>query len=303
MKVAIIGAGLAGLAATHYLLRSERAEVILFDPKGIGGGASGACSGLLHPYPGLNAQRCFRASYAMKETRALLKLAGAGVAIRGILRLPTSEKQREQMRAHIKAHGDVEEREEGFWIDSGFTVDIPAYLSGLWDHLMARGAHLEKQAIDSLDALKEFDQVIIAAGAGTLRFPECKELPLQLLKGQTLLMEGEPSYPTSALGPGYLAHRGQGDHFEIGATYEREFADPLPDLEKAKALLKAPLAQFGQEAKIIGCKAGVRVTVHGLRRPIIKHLDARTHLFTGLGSRGLLYHAYFAKFLVRGMLI
>ncbi|NGX45722.1 MAG: hypothetical protein K940chlam2_00901, partial [Chlamydiae bacterium] len=242
------------------------------------------------------------ASYAMKETRALLKLAGASVAIRGILRLPISERQSDQMRAHIKAHGDVEEREEGFWIDSGFTVDIPAYLSGLWDYLKAQGAHLEKQTIDSLEALKEFDQVIIAAGAGTLRFPECKELPLQLLKGQTLLMEGEPSYPTSALGPGYLAHRSPGDHFEIGATYEREFEDVLPDLEKAKALLKAPLAQFGQEAKIIGCKAGIRVTVQGPRRPIIKRLDARTHLFTGLGSRGLLYHAYFAKFLVRGML-
>jgi glycine/D-amino acid oxidase-like deaminating enzyme len=206
------------------------------------------------------------------------------------------------MLAHVQCHGDVEEREEGFWIDSGLTVNMPAYLSGLWSHIKCRGAQMEERSINSLDALNSYDQVVIATGARTLDFPECRHLPLQFLKGQTLIMEGNPSYPTSVLGPGYLALFPESPHFEIGATYERKFTSALPDREKAEELLKDPLAQFGKEAKIVGCKAGIRVTVLGSRRPLIQRLDSRTHVFTGLGSRGLLYHAYFAKFLVQGML-
>lgn len=51
MNIAIIGAGFSGLALAYFLLQSS-AHVTLFDAVGIGGGASGIATGLLHPYPG-----------------------------------------------------------------------------------------------------------------------------------------------------------------------------------------------------------------------------------------------------------
>src|SRR5437899_528183 len=52
MKIAIIGAGLAGLATCYQLLSTKNSdiEVHVFDKQGIGKGASGIAAGLVHPY-------------------------------------------------------------------------------------------------------------------------------------------------------------------------------------------------------------------------------------------------------------
>ncbi|MFI5334514.1 MAG: FAD-dependent oxidoreductase, partial [Chlamydiales bacterium] len=65
MKVAVIGAGLSGLATCYYLLELGYA-VHLFDEKGVGGAASGIACGLLHPYPGEEGKRSWRADEALR---------------------------------------------------------------------------------------------------------------------------------------------------------------------------------------------------------------------------------------------
>ena len=93
MKIAIVGAGYAGLSACWHLLQ-RNAEVTLFDEKGVGAGASGASTGLLHPYPAKLARRSLRADEAMREALALIEIAGQDTASHtGIVRLAMSEEQ------------------------------------------------------------------------------------------------------------------------------------------------------------------------------------------------------------------
>ena len=116
MKIAIIGAGFAGLAAAYYL--SENFQVTLFDLKGIGGGASGISSGLLHPYPGEKGRRSWHAAKALEATRELLKVAedelGRPVAnYEGILKIGEC----------LDPEEDVEQlSSDTFLIKSGITV-------------------------------------------------------------------------------------------------------------------------------------------------------------------------------------
>ena len=60
--IAIIGAGLAGLAVAYHILnKNQNCTVTLFDQKGIAAGASGIAAGLLHPFVGARSKRNFEA--------------------------------------------------------------------------------------------------------------------------------------------------------------------------------------------------------------------------------------------------
>ena len=85
MKIAVIGAGLAGLATAYYLLEHQDCQVTLFDAKGVGGGASGASTGLVHPYAGEDMRGSWRAHAALEETKRLLDALDAPYT-KGILR-------------------------------------------------------------------------------------------------------------------------------------------------------------------------------------------------------------------------
>ena len=176
MSIAIIGAGFAGLAAAYHL--SENFQVVLYDKKGIGGGASGISSGLLHPYPGEKGRRSWHASEALEATRELLEVAekeiGKPVAeYGGIFRQGDC----------IDPGEDVELLADGsYFIKSGITVFPELYLEGLWKACKKRGVQLVLQNIGALEELKEFETVIIAAGAGIRNFPECKNLKINFVK-------------------------------------------------------------------------------------------------------------------------
>ena len=74
MKIAIIGAGFAGLASAKFLIDAG-ASVTIFDAKGVGGGASSVCCGLMHPYPGLESRRSLHAEEALRCSKELIRLA------------------------------------------------------------------------------------------------------------------------------------------------------------------------------------------------------------------------------------
>lgn len=90
MKVAVLGAGFAGLATVWQLLK-ERVAVTLFDPAGIGGQASAVSAGLLHTYVGLHAKYNLEGREGYLETENLLQVAeralGMAVSLKsGLLR-------------------------------------------------------------------------------------------------------------------------------------------------------------------------------------------------------------------------
>ncbi|HUD00718.1 MAG TPA: FAD-dependent oxidoreductase [Rhabdochlamydiaceae bacterium] len=282
MKIAIIGAGFAGLAAAYYL--SENFQVTLFDLKGIGGGASGISSGLLHPYPGEKGRRSWHADEALLAARELLTVAqehlGKPVAhYEGILKVGEC----------LDPGEDVEPLSPGtFLIKSGITVFPELYLEGLWQACQKRGVELVLQKIESLQELADFDQVILAVGAGIRNFPECRHLKINFVKGQVLTCALEKPLERSISSKRYRAITPSANICHLGATYERDFTDESPNKETAIALLQP-------EMEVLDCRAGIRVTNPAHYFPILEQIDPKTWAITALGSRGLLYHAYLGK--------
>lgn len=300
MKVAIIGAGFAGLATAYFLTEFKEIQVTLFDKAHVGAGASGAASGLLHPYPGIMARRSQRAEEAIQVSKRLLSVAEAHTpnmvyTQTGIYRISVSMEQHERLLSHAEVYGDVQLVEkERFLIHSGITVLSSNYLDGLAKAIEKRGVEIRLEEVETLKQLHDFDHIVIAAGYGIRTFEECAHLKVKFLKGQALRVAGAPEPDKSLISKGYLAHMGTQQHFEVGSTYERNFRDSLPDLPLAKELLADKLEPY-RDREILGCKSGIRVCPQNHYLPIIENIAPNVTVFTALGSRGLLYHGLFGR--------
>lgn len=300
-KVAVVGAGFCGVALAWHLTQRTGVEVDLFDSKGLGGGASGAAAGLMHPYVGEAGKRSLFAEEGRLATLELIDVAekelGFPVADRsGILRMGNIE----------TLYEDVIETAPGvFFIRSGVTIYPALYLKGLWQGAARRGARLILFPVKTLESLEEYDKIFLTVGAGIFDFEEGAHLRLRRTKGQALLCrvpEGVAPLETSVVGKGYIAKGEAVGLFYLGSTYEKGDLTETPCLASAleelvpKAEALAP--QF-LPLDVVECKAGVRVVRADHYLPFIEQLTEKCYALTGMGSRGLLYHAYFAKLLLK----
>lgn len=329
MKIAIIGAGFCGLAVAWHLYHSpfSKAKVYLFDSKGIGKGTSGIAAGLLHPYAGAHAKLNWRGQEGLQATKELVEVAshalGRSVAAQeeGILRLALNEEQLfDFQRCAERFPQDTEWMDAascqqiapgcayapGLWIKKGLIIYSSLYLQGLWKACAQQGAKIEQRRISSLNELQDFDMTIVATGAETLQLPELTSLPISLVKGQVL----EFSWPRNraplscALNSHvYLLMTESRTSCLVGATYEKGHETALIDLKIAqKELIPNVVALFPplKEAAIMNCYTGMRA-VTPQHRPLMQRLSPTQWILTGMGSKGLLYHALFAKELVQKM--
>jgi glycine/D-amino acid oxidase-like deaminating enzyme len=331
MKIAIVGAGFCGLAVAWYLLNHLSAfpnlRVHLFDSKGIGKGASGIAAGLLHPYAGAHAKLNWRGQEGFQATCELLKIAsqtlGRPVTAenQGILRLALNEEQLiDFQRCAEKYPNDAQwlstakcqllapgcAQAPGLWIRKGLAIYSSLYLQGLWQACAQQGAKLEKRTIFSLKELQDYDLTIVTTGSDTLRLPEFVSLPLTLVKGQVL----EFSWPrnraplTCALNSHvYMLMTETRTSCLVGATYEKGHHSALIDLEMAeREILPKAYELFPplKEASLLNCYAGMRA-VTPQHRPFMQRISPSQWILTGMGSKGLLYHALFAKELIRSI--
>lgn len=328
MKIAIIGAGFCGLAVAWHLLqhpRSNQFQIELFDSKGIGKGASGIAAGLLHPYAGAHAKLNWRGQEGFQATTELLTVASQALGHsviaenKGILRLALTHEQLTDFQLCAAKYPldtqwlDVKECQQltpgcipapGLWIKTGLAIYSSFYLEGLFRACVQRGLKFKLLAINSLKDLPDFDLTIVTAGAEALQLPELVSLPLSLVKGQVL----ELSWPNNerplhcALNSHvYIVMTQAKTSCLVGATYEKGHQTALNDIEKAKKeLLPKAVELFPplKEASILNCYSGMRaVTPQHL--PLIKCLTPSEWVLTGMGSKGLLYHALYAKELVQ----
>jgi glycine/D-amino acid oxidase-like deaminating enzyme len=314
LRVAIIGAGFSGLSVAWHLLAQTDCEVVIFDPKGIGGGASGIATGLLHPYVGEQGRRSMLASEGLLAAQELIETAekklNAQVIIqRGIIRYVQNEEQKQMFLSHSQEFGDVRPYgENSFWIESGMTIDCPLYLQGLWQMIAEKGAQLISKEISDLKELADFDHVIIAAGAGATKFPELNSLKMSVLKGQVLMCRAPADtslLPASAIGKGYVALSQEARTCLVGSTYEREDLTDTPNAELAKSLLFEKIGSFFpavEDLEVIDCRAALRIVPKGHYFPIASRVNDNLWVLTGMGSRGLLYHALLGKHLAESIL-
>jgi glycine/D-amino acid oxidase-like deaminating enzyme len=302
MRIAIIGAGFAGLSVAWHL--EEGHEVVIFDPKGVGGGASGVAAGLLHPYVGEEGKRSLHALEALQAATSLIETVQTHlqeqIVYPGLIRHLFTKEMQERFVSHGNTYKDVTRLdEERFWISSGMTVDCPRYLEGLWQLLTKKGVTLVLRSIQDLQELSHFDKVVVAAGAGVKAL--LPSLPLSFVKGQVVLCrvpEGVALPEVSSHSKGYLALLKDQKICTIGSTYERQEVDETPHLSFTLSYLLPKIKQFFPEVERLEpleCKAAVRVIRKGDYFPLLAKVQDRVWVITAFGSRGLLYHALLGK--------
>ncbi|MCI0382272.1 MAG: FAD-binding oxidoreductase [Chlamydiae bacterium] len=300
MKIAIIGAGFSGLACCFYLLQNQNVTITVYDRKGVGGGASAVASGLIHPYPGLDGKRSQFATEALLEAKNLIQMASVVnqkiIIGTGIIRRVSSEQQKENFLRHIAYYGDVKRVDEKvFLIESGMTISPVKYLQALKVVCEEKGAIFKKAEISSLADLSGYDRIVVAAGYGVKELLLGRPYKLNYIKGQTILCKTASAKTMSIIEKGYMAISSEPNCVEIGSTYERNFLSESPCLETALALLKPKLETFCPNGSVVNCFSGVRVTRVGHYLPISERMNEKVFLLTAMGSRGLLYHAYFGR--------
>lgn len=204
----------------------------------------------------------------------------------------------------------------GLWIPMGLTVDMRAYLQALAQYLKSHDVVIYEDIdnqpqlssetngwrLDVDDRRIEFEHLIYATGYGTIKDPRWQLLPLEGVKGQ--LLEAEPEEPLtfdhSISSRGYIAHL-TSERFGVGSTYEHDFDHLNTDEEGRKYLYKVlerVLPELAQKPRKEKLWAGVRVSTPDKKPVLGAHPDIpRLYVFTGLGSKGLLYGRYLAGLL------
>lgn len=276
MKIAVVGAGYVGLAVAWFLTQ-EKVEVTVFED---GAAASSVSTGLLHPYPGRKGLS-LNGHEGMRDSLALLQAVSTERAVfeqNGILKIFENGERKE--------------------IPEGITVYSQLYLQAL-----AKSSIVKRQKITHLKELEEFDAIVLATGAQTLAFDECKHLSLTTNIGQSLLCRWREKIPTSLLFPGgHITPTENPDFCQVGSTYEHT---PLPDPKKALALLDNAALFYppAKDFKIEEIRSGTRIAPKIGYQPILEKVSPKAWVLAGFGSRGLLYHAMFAKSLVYNNLL
>jgi glycine/D-amino acid oxidase-like deaminating enzyme len=319
-KVAVVGAGFAGLSVAWHGLQKNW-EIAVFDPAGIGGGASGIATGLLYPFPGRLCLRPWLASEGMAAASELLHIAEMAlqkpVALRsGIYRAAILPVQKRAFRERAAEDPEAIWMEDlqtcvpsatkmaGLWIPSGITVFSKLYLEGLWKACSERGAILHQRKINALEELQAFDATVLCTGAEVFQFPECAHLPLSPVKGQTLLCRWKNPFASSLVGLGHITPTEHQELCHVGSTYEHQMIDLRTTPEAAHELLTKVRAfcPSSAEFEVVQQAVGIRMALKKGYRPIVEQVAPRAWVFTGLGSRGLLYHAVLGKRLVDKLL-
>ena len=295
MKIAVVGAGFCGLACAYYATRRGY-NVCLFDKTSIGAGASGISAGLLHCYSGPKAKLSWEGHAAMQDSIELLDVASQAheapvYTQSGIFRPQIAGMDYSQ----ILQYPDVEQWEGGIFIRSGITVNCSAYLQGLW--LACQGTCFEQRAVYHPSELSGFDKIIFTVGSGQNEVKGVDHPPVSLIKGQTLELEWPFDTPIPyAINAGVQFAQIAPKSVWAGATYERSWQTLGPD-PKAEDEIRKKIALFSTSYAALPLKAmyaGFRAAT-GNKLPFITATSPNIYTIGGMGSKGLLYHAFMAK--------
>lgn len=313
-KAAIIGAGFSGLSSAWHLLNSF--NVILFHDENE---TSKIAAGLFHKYVGLRANLNPLACEAEKKSLELFEVAKLAlnepiILSQGILRIALGEQQKKDFYKCSSQNDDVEWLSSGqcqaldpylpdapgIFIHSGMTIDTVNYLKGLQLACEQKGLIVEKKHISDLKELQGFDVIVLATGAYSF---DLHGLKLHALKGQLLELEWPHRYPPLPFAISsqvYLTMTNDKRRCIAGATYEHHFTSDRPDEKAIEELFPKAIELYPplKEAKILTVKAALRCTAPS-RLPCVQHIRDNVYAIVGMGSRGLLYHAYFAEKLAK----
>lgn len=296
VKIAIVGAGIAGLSAAFYL--KDHAHITLLSK---GKGASFAAAGLMHKFVGDTGYKSIYADEAFIDSSAILEMFDPAFYQKTkILRKILTPEMKEVFLKYQGADLDFLD-DDYVVIKEGYLIDVPKYLEKLQHLLLLHQVKFIEKEIEPYEDFSGFDFVIICAGGGIKQL--CPALKMKYLKGQAFVYQNLHHHHLPLIAKGYLAPFS--DKVVIGSTYEKKFVNQEPDFEIAQQYLKEPLKQYFhpyETQEVVEILAGIRVFHPNYNHPKIIKKNDKTLIVTGLGSRGLLYHGFLGS-LLRDILI
>ncbi|WP_348662946.1 NAD(P)/FAD-dependent oxidoreductase [Chlamydia vaughanii] len=332
MRIAVLGAGYAGLSVTwHLLLHSQgTATIDLFDPVELGHGASGLSSGLLHGFTGKKAIKPPLADLGITATHSLITEASKALNLpivlsNGILRPAVNDEQAEifmkraeefpkelewweKARCEMTVPSMVVSNLGALFIKNGVTINNNAYINGLWDACANLGTQFYDELIENLEDIEEFyDHIVITPGANAHILPELQQLPLNNVKGQLIEIAWPEDLPIpqfSVNAHKYVVANTESHTCILGATFEHNQPEAVPDEDVAYNEIMPPVLSLFpglKDAKILNYYAGMRSS-SSTRLPVISRIKENLWFLGGLGSKGLLYHGLTGDMLAKAVL-
>ena len=303
-RVAVIGAGIAGASLARALTARGR-EVVLIDPAGLAGGASGAPAGLLTPRLERADRPHVRATLSAFHFARQLYDGLDGFFPETVIRRPKDEAEAGRFQA-IAAMLD----DSVAWSDGGLILRQggrfePARLvrsvAGGCPLVEARVSQVEEGADGVIlrDAagveILRADAVVHASGAGAAM----ALADISPSAGQLAVFAGQAPAQALTWG-GYICAAPGG--VLVGATHERSEtvgpSEPAIAGFRAAAAEQCPALELGD---VIETWSGVRASTPD-RLPVAGRLSARQFILSGLGSRGFAHAPLLAEQVVADML-
>ncbi|OGN63115.1 MAG: hypothetical protein A3F09_02355 [Chlamydiae bacterium RIFCSPHIGHO2_12_FULL_49_11] len=284
MEYAVLGGGLAGLSVAYFLAKQGARITIFDDGKG---GASSVPSAFLHPFVGKWHRKNHFAEEAMEASCSLIDVVeqetGKAVSCKTDMICDAIESADDLWIERTSSH---------VLIRGGRVVYMGNYLAALRSIIPHRSV---VAPISSLDSFDVFDRVVVALGKGTLDL-----LPMKgffLVKGQMVSLAKNPfDTRLPLLSSLHLSEDAEG-RFWLGSTYEHT-GEEAADIGAALRYMGPRMELMGlsvKEADTTGIFSAFRVARSGTYLPFAEPISEHIAVFTGLGSRGLLYSALFGR--------
>lgn len=319
----VAGGGLAGACAALHL--REHGRVLVMEKDVPASGASGIGVGLVNPILGRRGRPVWRMNEALRALRETLDLSGAAGAYRPgpTLRPAGDAEQGARFQRSACKHPEhctwlptspfegVHAPGGVLRIETGGVVRIDELVGRIMvglDVLTGTRVRTWKEVGDHVEIGSRVEvggittrYLILAVGPGFTDFPETMRLRLHQVKGQILRLTRPDDLPPTVphlAGAGYVVSEAR-DTVLCGSTYEHRFADLEPSRRATEKILSRVERMFPsiRGARVLGQRTGVRVTVPGVRLPMVGPLPGRRRvwIFTGLGAKGLLTGPLVAK--------
>lgn len=204
----------------------------------------------------------------------------------------------------------------GVYLPRACVVNVPEYMRRIWGMCLKTGrAEWRQQRVRNMSELGDFDTVIFCAGAYIRQVDGLEHVPIKAVRGQNLIFESDAGAEVPVISKKYVVPDYFGRGVIAGATFEnREEGESeesylestkCADINRALAELSEPLNKLVpgiSEKEVKGNSCGLRALPPRNQDgsiPIVTRVDmsesSSVWVYTGLGSRGLLHHAYLGR--------
>lgn len=308
MKIAVVGAGFAGLSFSWYYSKLfPNDNLTVWDPKPVEKRASSNAF-LLHSFIHFKSKlnwkgrEAFQAASSLIEESAQYALEPISIK-RPFIKLANHHSQLDSFKEAAELYEELTWLEEtpfgypGLEVKEAYQLRSDLYLEALQKGCSSRGVQFVSRTFEKSDAAN-FDRILFASGDQTLGyFPQIKGSEV---KGQVFKIKWPEDLKLPCALTAYKCHiipSFDQKEITLGSTFERYFEDKEPNLDVALERL-APHLEFLfpklNKRDVLSTSTGVRFNASN-RLPLIGRIDNKVWIFSALGSKGLLYHAYLGE--------